>query len=73
MSLMAAVVVTGMLLAVASFLFGGPLLGMGVFLLVWVIAALSIIGYHLANAFSPRGVDHTQFHFEGEHGDEKKS
>jgi hypothetical protein len=72
MSLVTVVVGVGMLLAVASFLLGGPLFGIGVFMLVWIIAVLSIIGYHLWNAISPHGVDHTQFHFEGEHGDEKK-
>jgi hypothetical protein len=71
MSLMAAVGGIGMLLAVALFLFGGPVFGIGVFLLVWVLALFSIIGYHLWNAISPHGVDHTQFHFEGEHSDER--
>jgi hypothetical protein len=71
MSLVAAVVGIGMLLAVAAFLFGGPLVGIGIFLLVWAIALVSIIGYHLWNAISPQGVDHTQFHFEGEQRDDR--
>ena len=71
MSLVTVVVGVGMLLAVASFLLGGPLVGIGVFMFVWIIAVLSIIGYHLWNALSPHGVDHTQFHLEGEHSDQK--
>ena len=47
-----------MLLAVASFVIGGPLVGIGMFFLTWAFAVA---------AFSPHGVDHTQFHVRGEH------
>lgn len=67
MSLMTVAVGLGMLLAVAGFLVGGPLLGAVVFFGVWVATVLAIIGYHLWNALSPRGVDHTQFHFRADH------
>jgi hypothetical protein len=67
MSLVTAVVGAGMLLAVAGFFMGGPLIGGGVFVMVWIAAVASIIGYHLWNAFSPHGVDHTQFHFRTQH------
>lgn len=67
MSLVAAVVGLGMLLAVGSFLVGGPLLGIGMFFVTWMIAVVAIISYHLWNAFSPGGVDHTQVHFRAEH------
>ena len=70
MSLVAAIVGAGMLLAVAGFFFGGPFIGGAFFILAWVIAVISIIGYHLWNALSPRGVDHTQFHFDGRQDDE---
>lgn len=61
-----------MLLAVAAFLFGGPFIGIAMFVLAWVVAVISIIGYHLWNAFNPGGVDHTHFHFEGRQDDERK-
>jgi hypothetical protein len=67
MSLMAAAVGLGILLTVASFFIGGPVLGIGLFVLVWIFAVVGIIGYHLWNAFSPGGADHTQFHFRAEH------
>jgi hypothetical protein len=66
-SLVAAVVGLGMLLAVASFVIGGPLVGIGMFFLTWAFAVAAIVCYHLWNAFSPDGVDHTQFHVRGEH------
>ena len=67
MSLMTAFVGLGMLLAVGSFFLGGPLAGGVVFGLVWVGTLLAIIGYHLWNALSLRGVDQAQFHFRTEH------
>jgi hypothetical protein len=66
-----AVVGIGMLAAVAGFLLGGPIIGIGIFLLVWAFTVVAIIGYHMWNTFSPRGVDHAQFHFEAEPKDDK--
>jgi hypothetical protein len=66
-SLVAAVVGLGMLIAVGAFFAGGPIVGVGVFFLVWAVAVVAIIGYHVWNAFSPHGVDQTQFHFRAKH------
>jgi hypothetical protein len=70
-SLVAVVVGLGMLLAALAFIMGGPIIGIGVFMLAWVIALCSIIGYHAWNAFSPHGADHTQFHIQAEHDPSK--
>ena len=71
MSVLAAVVGVGMLLAVAGFFVVGPIAGVGLFFGIWAITLVSIIGYHLWNAISPGGVDHTQFHFDAEHDDDQ--
>lgn len=63
-SAVAAVVVIGMMIAVASFLVAGPLVGALVFVGVWLLAAGAIAFYHIRNATSDKGVDHTRFHFQ---------
>ena len=64
MSAVAAVVVIGMMIAVASFFVAGPLIGAMVFVGVWLLTAGAIAAYHIKNATSDKGVDHTQFHFQ---------
>ena len=66
-SVVAAIVGLGMLFTVLMF-FVQPVLGIGSFVLLWVVALLSIIGFHLYNAFSRSGVSHTEFHVNAEHG-----
>jgi hypothetical protein len=61
-SWLAVVVGVGMLLTFVSFFFN-PLAGFGAFAIVWVVALVGIIGYHLWNATSAKGVPHTQFNF----------
>jgi hypothetical protein len=65
-SLMAVVVGIGMLVTFVMF-FTQPRFGIGSFIVLWVVAPLSIIGFHLYNALSHRGVHHTQFSFQAEH------
>jgi len=62
-SVVAAIVGLGMLATVVMF-FVSPLAGVSAFVVLWVVALLAIIGFHVANAVSPRGVDHTRMNFE---------
>jgi hypothetical protein len=55
----------GMVICAVLF-FVAPAVGAGVFLALWIITVLGIAGYHLRNATSQEGVDHTRFHFRGE-------
>lgn len=63
-SWVAATVGIGMILAVVMFFVGGPFVGGAVFMLVSIVAACSIVGYHIWNATSRQGANHTQFDFQ---------
>ena len=70
LSWLAALMGVGMVICAVLF-FVAPAAGAGVFLALWVITVLGIAGYHLRNATSQDGVDHTRFHFRGEIEDRK--
>jgi hypothetical protein len=57
---LAAAVGLGMVACVLAF-FVSPLLAVGGFVLLWVLTALAIVGYHVWNATSRDGVPHTVF------------
>lgn len=63
MSAMSLVMGAGMLLSLAGFFFGGPGVGVSIFVTFWVIGFLTILGYHIANLFSDEGSSHGDFEF----------
>ena len=69
---LAAVVGLGMLLCVVLF-FTAPVLGVVAFGALWILTLLGIIGFHLWNAASRRGVDHARFHFQTEASGDQSS
>ena len=66
MSWLTAVVGVGMLVTVTLFAFATGV-GVAAFLALWVLVVVSIVGYHIRNATSDRGVPHTQVDFTAHH------
>ena len=69
MSAVAAVVGLGMIATVVLFFVAGPIVGAVAFVALWVLAVGAIAAYHIKNAVSDKGVDHTQVHFQA-HSDQ---
>jgi hypothetical protein len=65
-SLVTVIVGVGMLITAAMF-FLNPFAGIGAFIVVWLIALVSIIGFHAYNAISSHGAHHTQVDFDINH------
>lgn len=65
LSAMAAIVGIGMLLTVALF-FVHPFLGGAAFVVLWIVAVLAIVSYHLWNALGDRGASHAHFDVQAE-------
>ena len=65
MSWLTAVVGVGMVVCVVLF-FIAPVLAVACFVGLWIVTVLGIVGYHIKNATSDKGVPHTRFDFQAE-------
>jgi hypothetical protein len=66
-SWLSAVVGVGMMVCVVLF-FIQPGLAIPAFIGLWIVTLVGIVAYHVKNAMSSGGVDHTQFHIRAEQG-----